>query len=637
MNWTALIGAVLLCFVVVERMFFLAPIPCGWIMYLSNVLSETATRKAGVPRTVVDLSCSCVGLGFLWLGNVPVEGILLAGMCLLGLELSVRLYERSILTATYTRLDRTGLHAKESSQSPHEQGYPAPSAHPELTINLIGPFVARVPRYQLGTLLVGREFEIRMVIGNHTIVPTQTAICVRAEFPNSLVCTRAPGNTAPRLRSGEVHELQWRWRVDAAADSGRIQFDVGWGNLRRRMNVGFERCVSGEGHGIARATISRYPGACRSAFAWRGDMDLYDEATMQSIEGLEVTFGLAARYRMPQTLFLSSRLALDESAAKEWAAHYGVDRGADRIPAFVEWIRRDVDLRHICSYPFPATKRFVVELGNHGHLHFGTDTSAAPENGWKPRARMGEGVYHWLGEDRSSFGEQRDNAVEARRWFERLFGFSPKSWAMPDRTNDRSTAMAMEAAGCEVLSGSDIKARHNVLLQPPPHHPDGTSAVELTIRHPGDPRHINQVAMFLFWLHRAHRKCVPAVFMCHQHMHQFSSHACVRMTEYVLRYALSHFNGDFHVNTVYGIGKYWREVLSAQTRSIHASSSPTTVQLKNGSDLHILDLPLDVTLFEGHRYTELVDLAPGQVIDLPLGLRATSDPLVLRGSQAGSA
>src|SRR5439155_951090 len=101
---------------------------------------------------------------------------------------------------------------------------------------------------------------------------------------------------------------------------------------------------------------------------------------------------------------------------------------------------------HVSAYPFKAAKRFQMELGNHGHLHYGTDTAGAAENGWKPKARMGAGIYPWLGEERSSFSEQRDNALETRRLFEKHFEFTPKSWAMPNRTNDRFTAAAMEAA-----------------------------------------------------------------------------------------------------------------------------------------------------------------------------------------------
>ena len=73
-----------------------------------------------------------------------------------------------------------------------------------------------------------------------------------------------------------------------------------------------------------------YPRDDLSGCRKRVSMDLYDESTLQSIEGLEVTLGLAARYRMPQTMYLSSRLSLDEAAARQWGEHYGANRGAAR-------------------------------------------------------------------------------------------------------------------------------------------------------------------------------------------------------------------------------------------------------------------------------------------------------------------
>src|SRR5512133_2759467 len=100
---------------------------------------------------------------------------------------------------------------------------------------------------------------------------------------------------------------------------------------------------------------------------------------------------------------------------------------------------------------------------------------------------MGAGNYPWIKDGADSFEEQRDNAIECRRQFEQHFGFTTKSWAMPDSTSDEHTPRAMEAAGCEVLSDSDISHKDNVLFQPPPHHPKGTEVVELTKRYPGDP------------------------------------------------------------------------------------------------------------------------------------------------------
>ena len=599
------LAAVLLLPVVAVRLIFLVPGRLGWINYLANVFSEMFVKKVGWSRVAVELAMAALGLALLRLTGVGGAWVLLGGIVLLGLELYVRSVERRLASTGYTPLDAIGLHRARN-------GYPSPSTQPELTINLVGPFVERMPEYRLGTLVVGREFQLRLIIGNHTLAATQTVIRVRVTTPTALACKQGSGESVPRLGSGEVHELQQEWRVMAAAAAGTIGFEIEWGYSTRRLEVRFDGCVAGEGLRAVAARINRYPGACRSAFAWRGDMDLYDESTLQSIEGLETAFGLGARYRMPQTMYLSSRLSLDQAAAEAWAAHYGVDRGAGRIPRFIEWMQENVELRHVCAYPFHSRKRFVIELGNHGHLHFGTDTSGTPENGWKARAKMGTGVYPWLGEDRSSLAEQRDNALEAKRLFEKFFNFTPKSWAMPNRTNDDHTAAAMEAAGCEVLCDSNARTQHNVLLQPPPHHPHGTSAVELTKRYPGDPEHVFHVAMNLFWIHRAHRRGIPVVFMCHQHLRQFDGYLCTRLTEYTLRYALSRFRGDLHVNTVYGIGKYWREVLSPQTARVQVMVEGPAVRVKNPGDFHLVDAPVDVDLSNGGRMTLLVDLPAGE-------------------------
>lgn len=616
------IAAFLLLPVVAARLVFLAPTPLGWLNYGGNLVGEIVFKKLRWRRHVAEVILVLGACGCLALARLPVAGILGVLALVLALEIYVRWRERQLLTTVHAATDGVGARGTDPAFTHGlAVGYPTPSTHPELTINLVGPFTERVPEYRLGRLIVGRAFELCLVIGNHTIVPTQTAIRVRVTAPTTLACEQGFGELVPRLGAGEVHQLRQRWKVNAVAGAGTILFELAWGERQETLEVSFDGCVAPEGIEASAAKITRYPGACRAAFAWRGDMDLYDESTLQSIEGLEVTFGLAARYRVPQTMFLSSRLSLDETAAREWAAHYGIDRGAARIPAFLEWMQANVELRHMCGYPFRSAKRFVVELGNHGHLHYGTDTSGAPENGWKLKARMGAGVYPWLGEDHSSLAEQRDNALETRRWFERCFQFTPRSWAMPDRTNDRHTAAAMEAAGCEVLSGSNTRPRSNVLRQPPPHHPAGTSAVELTNRYPGDPQHVYHWAMVTFWLHRAYRRGIPMIFMCHQHLRQFAGHACARFTEDILRQALSRFRGELHVNTMFGIGKYWREVLSPQTARVKAVLSGRDLILENAADTPFTEVPVDIAAADGSRYTLLVDLPAGQrrVLDAATG------------------
>lgn len=276
-------------------------------------------------------------------------------------------------------------------------------------------------------------------------------------------------------------------------------------------------------------------------------------------------------------------------------------------------------MRHAAAFPARGNgKPYLLELGNHGHLHYDTAAAAAPENGWKSHAKMGAGRYPWMGADASSFGEQRDNVLEAARWFRRLLDFTPRSWAKPGRCNDADTARAAEAAGCEVLSGSDIRARDNVLFQPPPHHPGGTEAAELTSRYPPDPQHVHHFAMLRFWLHRSRRLGRPMVFMCHQHMRQWEGRACARFAEHLLRSVLADFQGEFCVDTLFGVGKYWREVLSPRTRRLTVALEGRRLRIENRGDADFERVPVDLELANGGRSTVLVSARSGQTVELDL-------------------
>jgi len=585
------------------RLVFLASSPVGWLFYLPNVCWEFAAKRVRLPRAFMEAAVAVLGLFLLWAGGMPLVLVMGCAVGLLGLETAVRIWERRLLTDAYVMPDHAA---------------PAPSVNPDLVLMLEAPFQERVPELRLGTLWEGEVLDFEVRVGNHSRVPTQTPIRVHLTVLDGWLCGSPAETVLAPLRPGSVGVAKWRLRPGCNPRGGSFCVTVEWGDVRRERRVLHGPCLAVKGVRVIGAEVRRYPGGRLSAFAWRGDMDLYDEASFQSVEGLESALGLAAQYCFPQTLYLSTRLSLDESEARKWAGHYGVERGATRIQQFVRWLGENVELRHACAYPFIADKRFVMELGNHGHLHYDTATSATAENGWRQRARMGAGRYLWSSEDRSSFGEQRDNALEAQRWCKRMLGFEPRSWAKPGRCNDRETPRAMVAAGCRVLSGSDIRARDNVLRQPEPHHPGGTDAVELTTRYPCDPQHVYHVGMLLFWLYRSHRLARPMVYMCHQHLRQFDGHACMRFTEYLLRTVLTRFNGDFYVDTVFGIGSYWLDVLNPATRRVAVSHDGKTLTVRNGSDVDFCDLPIEITPSISAPFTVLASVKAGDSLTINL-------------------
>ena len=619
MTWLAWPIAVLLVApAIAARLYFLAPFRLGAVFYYGNILSDTLVKRTPLGRGVVEHISLVLGLAVLAaVGRAGLVAAAVVGGLIIWLELVARSRDRRILTSVYGRFDRRARAWQPDQREPVNIGaHPRPSVHPDLVMNLVGPFVSRRPTYDLGDLALGRAFEIEIVIANHSVIPCQVPVTLSVDAPPMLGSQMPLSFSFDPLRSGGVVRQKLAFEAREVGRSQPIRILIANADWHEVIEVGCRSVFDGEGSRPQSAKIARYPGGRRSAFAWRGDMDLYDTVSFQSIDGLKTTLGLAARYRFPQTMYLSSRLSLDEGEAEEFSSHFGVDRGRREIPAFVDWLRSDVDLCHRAPYPFESTKPFLIELGNHMHLHYGTDAAAASGNQWRLWARMGEGAYEWQGDEAGSFAEQRDNALAARRLFEERLGFTPKSWAMPDSTRDGHTPAAVEAAGCEVTSDVDARQVDNVLFQPRPHQPAGTELVELTKRYPGDPEDFIHVQMFVYWLHRGWRCAIPVVYMCHQHMRMFSGTACSRMTEYVLRHVLTEFNGDLFIDTVYGIGAYWREVLKPEGGRVTAGCDRGEVVVQNSGDLSFTDVPVDVVYEGGQRSTFLVSLQPRTAMTL---------------------
>ena len=584
------LGGVLAAAVALPRLLFLAPFRIGWAVYLANVGWELLPKKLGVGRFRLEAVAGAAGLALLAFGGAPWVVVALVGGGLLVLEIGNHGWEKRLV---------------------HD---PVPAG---AILTLEAPFVARRPEYSLGVRWVDMSFDLELAAVNPG--PATAMLRVRLAAPAEWL-GNAPAEQALQLDpAGGVDRAKWTLRPRTRQSGGVLEIIAEENGQTWRFRIKHDGCLPAADARPVRAAISRYPGGRRSAFVWRGDMDLYDLRTFQSIAGLEPTLGLSARYAFPQTMCLSTRLSFDESAAREWAEHVGAETGAAEIPRFVQWLRDKVDLRHAAAFPAKGEgKPYLLELGNHGHLHYDTAAAAAPENGWQSHAKMGAGRYPWMGGDNSSFGEQRDNILEAARWFRKLLGYVPRSWAKPGRCNDADTARAAAAAGCEALSGSDIRARDNVLFQPPPHHPGGTDAVELTSRYPPDPQHVHHFAMLRFWLHRSGRLGRPMVFMCHQHMRQWEGPACGRFTEHLLRDALADCHGEFAIDTLFGVGKYWREVLSPRTRRVAVALDGAHLRVENRSDADFAHMPVDIELEDGGRTTVLVSARGGQTVELKM-------------------
>lgn len=601
-----LIGFAILAVLALSRSLFLARGAAGWAMYLPNVILETAQKRIRVRRNTVDAMAAAAACALVAIGSSLPIG-LFAAVAYLALVLENMARERSIMNAVYGTVEVVGLRRAGGAA----KRYPGPCLHPDLTVTIEGPFIRRMPTLEIGVVPAGCPLVLGVLVANHGRVPLQRGVEVSVALPHGWTIDGPATTALAPLRPGEVRRLELR--IEPAGCSGASELEVraisGRSDVRVRMTAGPVRQVAARD--VVSASVTRYPGARRSAFSLRGDFDLYDEQSFQSIAGLEDTFGLSMRYGIAQSMYVSTRLAIDRASAEEWAAHHGVDRGASSIPDFIEWMSRNVDLRLSAPYPAHGAKRFVIEVGNHGHLHYDTDASGHPGNSWKAGAKPGQGRYPWQGHDMSSFGDQRDNILEAASWCERLLGFRPRSWAKPGRGNDAHSPAAVEAAGCEVATGSDIGPEDNVLRQAPPHCPGGTRIVEITARYPSDPQHVQHCAMLEFWIWRAHRRGIPSVVLVHQHMRQFDGIACVRITEHLLHMVTRDFRGDIYLDTLYGVGRYWLDVLGPDTRCVTVEVGDSGVIVRNRGTRRVDAVPVDMVLRDGSRMTAIVDAEPG--------------------------
>lgn len=627
------LGALLFCLFIASRLVFLAQWKVGAIVYYSNVIFDFFPKKIGIPRWAGEVGLFILALLLLWAYARSFAAVISVSFVGLLLELIVRLYERHILVAAYTRACKPPPYEPNPTLPLH--GFPSPSVVPDLTIFLEGPFVSRRPRYDLGDLIVGRIVDLHVVVANHTLVQTPGPVNLEVRPDKGIaILEGAQANLEP-LPSARLHKHRVRLKVKDESSMGLIYVGVKcadheWGyEVQYRATQASMKCIS--------VSIKRYPGARRSAFAWRGDMDLYDKNTLQSVDGLQRTLEFARRLMIPQTMFLSTRLSVDEEGAREFHAHFGTQRGQEEILEFVRFIRERCRLVHWAQYPVEMTEGFVLEVGNHGHLHYGTDTAPHEGNRWRRRAKMGAGRYPWSPYAKDSFEEQRDNAIRARQLIEELWNYTPRSWAMPDRARDKYTPLAMEAAGCEVLSDSDATTLSNVVFQPPPHHPEGVErAVELTKRYPGDPQHVFHLAMLRYMIHRGLRLGIPVIFMCHQHMRRFDGPACERFTEAILREVLGEINQDMWVANVYAVGKYFGTVLSEKTKKVEAAlvEGGKAFVVTNASNLRLEGIPVDLEFEGGGRSTYLVDLPPKSKVTVYLATGTEVVESLENGDQA---
>ncbi len=583
---------------VLGKAWFLARTRCGWLMMFINVFYETFCR-AWRRRWHVD-AAAFVGLAVAWtLAWGPWAGA--AWLAVYG-----GLWAYTLL------VDLAWRNGVFTVQDEKNRGR-IPLPLPKLIVTLRGPVLERGKVHDLGAWPAGRTERFEILILN----PADRVHCqfpVRIELKASgdaVAIEDDPSGEHPGVDWASVLHLPFTLRaVRPTQEPVTVTWRLEHGSYVR---TGSARVTvfDAEGVRITDLAITRWKGGARAAWTWRGDTDLYDPATWQSVQGLTPCFELSRRFRMPHTMLLSARLGLVEEESRAHGEHFGLDRRSHEIPGFVQWLRDQVHLANEMDWPVEGIdKPFFCELGNHYWLHYGTHSAADPGNQWKTGARPGQGRYPWSEADGDPLIEQRDNALKCIETFQELLDFTPTVWGIPGRANDKVTPQAIEAAGMPIASDSNCQAFVNVFRQPPPHHPAGTERlVELSKKYPGDPLFGNQLAMLKYWTWHARRHGRVMVFMAHHHLRGFEAASCFRLTEEMLREVLEEGRGDFYVATMTAVGRYWERVLCPKHRWVASGvRGDLALVVSNSGDADLARVPVEVTFSTGQRTLALVDV-----------------------------
>ena len=598
-NWIAaiLLGSAASVFLLGKSL-FLAPCAVGRAMLLANLVYEVAERKLRMERMELD--------ALLWVALVAGVGVWAGGWAAAAAAVLL-----GLAWIGYLRADAEWKAGRLARQSAETAGR-VPLPIPRLVVLIRGPVLERGRgEDDLGDWPERWEDRFEIVVLNPSPVPAQLPVEIHvASSTVQLEVAGTVGGELPPPASGEIVSMKFGLRAAGSGPGGEVRVHVQHGDFHYRRTLRVRSIVPRSQISVKRAEIRRWKGGARGAFVWRGDQDLYDPATFQSAEGLRHVLGMARRFRMPNSLMLSARLSLVPEEHKAFCERFGWDRKTGEIPAFIRFLRDDVDKALEQEWPVATAKPFAAEIGNHFYLHYGTHAAAAEGNGWKSHAGIGAGHYSWFSRNpMDSFLEQRDNAVKGSQVLKEAIGAAPASFTIPSDVFDGDTARAMEAAGLEVGSETDTPKWEKLLHLAPPHHPAGCERfVELPRMHPRDPENAGQVAMLKYWVGAARRSGRALVFLAHHHLMRYRGNESAALVEEFLRHVLADQQGDLYVGTLTAVGRYWRDVLSPRTRCVQATTAGNRVSVANAGSRPLTSLPLEINLGGGKRHLRLVDV-----------------------------
>lgn len=576
---------------------------------MSNIAYESIKKKTPLERSHIDIVAFIV-LVVCWSIAVGFSGALLVAMVL------------ALLWTHAMHVDQKWQSGRMAHQhKKYKKRVPLPL--PDLVMTVRGPILDRGRILHAGDWPIGHRAEFEILVLNPSEVRPQFPVTLSVDCDSRVIeISHTEPSSAMCPEPGEY--VSWTFMAHAvshSAGAANIHICVKHADTELKATLHINSVVPRDACTIAAAGITRWKGGARAAFAWRGDQDLYDPSTFQSEEGLKITLGLSRRFRIPSTLYLSSRLSLVQKEHEDFCSHFGWNRHSDEIPQFINFLRNEVLIRQDLEFPLPTDKQFAMELGNHSYLHHSTHTAADSSNGWKGHVWVGAGQYPWLTvQNASSFEEQRDNIRKGEEIIREKLDIATSSWASPGRKFDKYTPQAVEAAGIEIGSDTNADTFSSVLKLIPPHNPEGcNSLVELTKKFPGDPDDAYKEAVLRYWLHATRRAGYAFIYMAHHHLLRYQGFGCYTITAHFFRHVLGDCDGDFYIGTVSALGKYWKTVLSPRTRCIEVNVTDAKVTIHNKGLDDVSGIPVEITMHNGKRFLQLVDVASHDQVSIKIG------------------
>jgi hypothetical protein len=339
---------------------------------------------------------------------------------------------------------------------------------------------------------------------------------------------------------------------------------------------------------------------------------------------------LSRQYRIPMTLYISTRLLFCKDEALDYIRRFHIDFDLRLIAAAAPFLRDNLSFRDEIDYPLDSNAgKTPVQLGNHMFLHYSNAAGACSENDWSVSVRPGQFRYRWEKTNpaaKTSLSEQYENCVKNEKILARHLDAIPKSWSAPYNNNDEHTALSIERAGVAAASAADQRFCHKKGTTFPrirgictPYHPTGCSTLVETGFQPGDPVSSLDVLETKLAICLAILKRSQVTHLTHHHLGRHISLQAPKLFEEILDFAVRRASLIW-LTTHYSIARYWEDVFCPIHRRIHMhiDQGSNTCVVENTGDHPIEGIPIEIEFSENVKTMLILDFQPKTKVQIPI-------------------